>query len=206
MQDASADTAADRVLGAEELRERGLAACLGPGPVVLEIGFGRAEALIGLAAAHPERAFLGVEISRKRVDKAARRVARAGAANVHLVHSPAEYLLERVLPPGSLAEIWINFPDPWPKKRHHKRRLVRPQVAALLARALASGGILHVATDHEGYAAWIADVLAAEPALENLRAPEPFARERPARPETRYEAEFRAEGRTLHYFAYRRRG
>jgi tRNA (guanine-N7-)-methyltransferase len=172
---------------------------------VLEIGFGRAEVLIGLAAAQPERAFLGVEVSRKRVVKGARRVARAGVANVRLVHAPAESLLERALPPASIAEIWINFSDPWPKKRHHKRRLLRPAVAALLARALVPGGRLHVATDHEGYAAWIAAVLAAEPALENACAPEPFSRTPPERPETRYEAEFRAEGRPLHYFEYRRR-
>ncbi len=203
---ASAPLPPDPALEAEDLRERGLAACVGPGAVVLEIGFGRAEALIGLAGAHPERAFLGIEISRKRVEKAARRLARAGVATVRLVHAPAEYLLERVVRPASLVEIWISFPDPWPKKRHHKRRLVRPAIAALLARALVPGGVLHVATDHEGYAAWIAEVLAAEPAFENLHAPAPFSRERPDRPETRYEGEFVAEGRPLHYFAYRRRG
>jgi tRNA (guanine-N7-)-methyltransferase len=172
---------------------------------VLEIGFGRGEVLIELASARPDRAFLGVEVSRKRVEKAARRVARAGIANLRLVHASAEYLLECALPPASLAEIWVSFPDPWPKKRHHKRRLLRPAVAALLARALAPGAVLHVATDHEGYAAWIAGVLSAEPALENLHAPAPFSRERPERPETRYEGEFRAEGRPLHYFEYRRR-
>jgi tRNA (guanine-N7-)-methyltransferase len=206
VQDTPAAAGPDPTLGAEDLRERGLAACLGPGEVVLEIGFGRAEALIGLALARPERAFLGIEISRKRLEKAARRVARAGLSNVRLVQAPAEHLLERVLPQGSLAEVWINFPDPWPKKRHHKRRLLRPATVTLLARALAPGGLLHVATDHEGYAAWIAEVLAAEPALENLHAPEPFSHQRPERVETRYEGEFRAEGRPLHYFDYRRRG
>jgi tRNA (guanine-N7-)-methyltransferase len=197
--------APDPTLDLLELRLRGFAACVGAGPAVLEIGFGRAEALIGLALAHPTRAFLGVEVSRKRVVKAARRVARAGLANVRLVHASAEAVLEHALPAASLAEIFVNFPDPWPKRRHHKRRLLQPPVVERLARALAPGGVLHVATDHESYAEWIAGVLSAEPTLENLHAPAPFSREPPERPETRYEADFRAEGRPLHYFEYRRR-
>ncbi len=199
------DAPAAVAVGADEIAERGLAAAVGPPPVVLEIGFGRGEVLLEMAARRPEASFLGVEVSRKRVEKAARRVARAALANVRLVSAPAEYLLERVLPPASIAECWINFPDPWPKKRHHKRRLVRPDVVALLARALAPGAVLHVATDHEGYAEWIDFVLSRAPGLENLHAALPFARERPAtRSESRYEAEFAAEGRALHYFAYRR--
>jgi tRNA (guanine-N7-)-methyltransferase len=193
------------IVGAEELRGRGLAGAVGPRPVVLEIGFGRGEVLLEMAARRPGASFLGVEVSRKRVEKTARRVARAALANVRLVSCPAEYLLERVLPPASIAECWINFPDPWPKKRHHKRRLLRGEVVALLARALEPGAVLHVATDHEGYAEWIDSVLSRAPGLENLNAPLGFARERPAaRAESRYEAEFRAEGRPLHYFAYRR--
>jgi tRNA (guanine-N7-)-methyltransferase len=193
------------IVGAEELRERGLADAVGPPPVVLEIGFGRGEVLLEMAVRWPEASFLGVEVSRKRVEKTARRVARAALANVRLVSCPAEYLLERVLPPTSIAECWINFPDPWPKKRHHKRRLIRPDVVVLLVRALEPGAVLHVATDHEGYAEWIDGVLSRARGLENLHAPQPFARERPAaRSESRYEAEFRAEGRPLHYFAYRR--
>ncbi len=193
-------------LGADEIAERGLDACVGPRPRVLEIGFGRAEVLLEMAARRPDFAFLGVEVSRKRVEKAERRVARAALRNVRLVAAPAEYLLERVLPPASIAECWLNFPDPWPKTRHHKRRLVRSDVVALLVRALEPGASLHVATDHEGYASWIGLVLAGAPALENLHAPLAFARERPAgRCESRYEAEFAAEGRPLHYFAYRKR-
>lgn len=192
-------------LEAEELRERGLGACVGPRPVVLDIGFGRAEVLMQLAIDQPEKSFLGVEVSRKRVFKAARRIERAGLAGVRLVHSTAELLLERILPDASIAEIWINFPDPWPKKRHFRRRLIRPEIAGQLARVLEPGGRLFIATDYEPYAHWIADVMAGSPGLENVHAPAAWSSDRPARRETAYEAEFLAEGRSIAYFEYRRR-
>jgi tRNA (guanine-N7-)-methyltransferase len=164
-------------LEAEELRERGLAACVGPRPVVLDIGFGRAES---------------------------RRIERAGLAGVRLVHTTAELLLERILPDAAIAEIWINFPDPWPKKRHFRRRLIRREVVAQLARVLEPGGRLFMATDYEPYARWIADVMAGSPGFENVHAPEAWSGARPGRRETAYEAEFLAEGRSIAYFEYRR--
>ena len=192
------------VVGSEALRECGLEACLGPGPVVLEIGFGRGEVLIDLAANDPGRRHLGVEVSRKRVLKVARRVARARLENVRLVHTTAEYLLERVLAPASIDECWINCPDPWPKKRHHKRRLIRPDVLDRIAHVLRPGGLLHVATDHPGYTEWMVDAFARTRSLENRLAPEPFGRVRPARIESAYEAEFSALGHAVAYFEYRR--
>jgi tRNA (guanine-N7-)-methyltransferase len=196
--------AEDLLVEAEEIRERGLDACLGSPHVVLEIGFGRAEVLIDLGLSRPDRAFLGVEVSRKRAHKAARRLARAGVGNARVVHGTAEYLLERVLPEHSVSECWINFPDPWPKKRHHKRRLIRPDVVPLLARALAAGALLHLATDHEGYAEEIDAVLSASPLFANLHAPEPWSKLAPERRRTAYEEEFLTEGRRIAYFDYRR--
>jgi tRNA (guanine-N7-)-methyltransferase len=190
---------------AEALRERGLAAIVGPPPIVLEIGFGRAELVIDLARTQPERRFLGLEVSRKRVVKAARRVERAELVNLKLVHGPAEYLLERVLQPASIAECWINFPDPWPKKRHFKRRLFQPATVARLARVLEPGALLHAATDHMGYAEWIDEILSKVPEIENTHAPAAWSDERPGRRETGYEAEWLAEGRHIAYFDYRRR-
>jgi tRNA (guanine-N7-)-methyltransferase len=172
--------------------------------VVLDIGFGRGEVLIAMGLEHPECSLLGVEVSRKRVRKVARRLERAGVRNARLVHGTAEYLLERVLAPDSIAECWINFPDPWPKKRHHKRRLVRPDILVHLARILEPGGRLHIATDHTGYRDWIAGVMAAAGGLRNLHAPEAWSEKRPERAETGYEAEFVAEGRPIAYFAYGR--
>jgi tRNA (guanine-N7-)-methyltransferase len=193
------------LIGAEALREEGILAGLPPGALVLEIGFGRAEALIEMARAEPRRLFVGVEVSRKRAHKAARRVERAGLANVRVVHGTAEYLLSRALPDSCVSECWINFPDPWPKKRHHKRRLVRPEVVKEIARVLEPGACLHVATDHDGYAAWIGETLAGCPALENLHAPAPCSERGPQRPGTLYERNFLAEGRRIAYFEYRRR-
>jgi len=192
------------VVSAEVLRERGPAACLGAERVVLELGFGRAELLLELAEQNPKRVYLGVEVSRKRVEKAGKRAQRRELANVFMVHAPAEYVLERVLPAGSVEECWVNCPDPWPKKRHWRRRLVQAPLVALLARALAPGALLHIATDHEDYRDWIAAVLAAQCAFVNLHAPAAFVGTRPERRETAYEAEWRAEGRTMAYFDYRR--
>ncbi len=193
------------LLEAEDLRERGLGASFPPGPLVLEIGFGRAEELIEMARKAPGCGILGVEVSRKRAQKAARRIGLANVPNVRLVHGTAEYLLFRVLPEETIAACWINFPDPWPKSRHHKRRLIRPDVTGELVRVLEPDAILHIATDHPGYAEWIACVLDRVADLENLHAPDRWGSVRPDRAETRYEAEFLAEGRTIAYFDYRRR-
>ena len=192
-------------LEAEALREAGLGACFGGRPVVLEIGFGRAELVLELAQSDPARGYLGVEVSRKRVAKAARRAEKAGIGNVRLVHANAEFMVERVLPPASICECWINFSDPWPKKRHFKRRLFQPEFVAALCTVLEPGAPLHAATDHGGYAAWIDEVLAGAPGLENLCAPRPWSETAPARPVTAYETEWLAEGRRIAYFEYRRK-
>lgn len=185
------------------LRERGLVEAVGAPRVVLELGFGRGELLLDLAEAAPERAFLGVEISRKRVEKVARRAEKRGLENVFLLHAPAEFALDRVLPPACVTECWINCPDPWPKKRHWRRRLLQAPLVALLARALEPGALLHVSTDHPGYRDWIAEVMAAQTEFANLHAT-PWSDSPPARRETAYEAEWRAEGRAIAYFDYRR--
>jgi tRNA (guanine-N7-)-methyltransferase len=193
------------IVSGEELRERGPSELLGAERFVLEIGFGRGELLLDLADANPKRVYLGVEISRKRVEKVARRAEKRGLANVFLLHAPAEFALERVLTPGCVEECWINCPDPWPKKRHWRRRLVQAPLVELLAKALAPDAVLHVSTDHPGYRDWIADVFAAQDHFANLHAPAPWSDSPPARRETAYESEWRAEGRAIAYFDYRRR-
>ena len=186
----------------EKLRELGVASL---GRVALEIGFGGAELLLALAAGDPDTVFVGVEVSRKRVAKAARRAARLGLANVRLVNAPAQYVLERVLPLASIAECWINCPDPWPKRRHAPRRLFQRPLLELLERVLRPGARLHASTDDPEYARWIHALISTSPGLENLCAPEPWSRARPERPATAYETEWLAEGRELVYFEYRRR-
>jgi tRNA (guanine-N7-)-methyltransferase len=174
-------------------------------PMVVEIGFGRGEFLRSLAALTPDRAHVGVEVSFKRVLKMARRLARAEIRNVRLVQASGEEVVRELLPESSVDTFWINFSDPWPKKRHHRRRLIQPPFVRDLALRLEPGGCVEIATDHEGYASWIERVLAGEPLLENARAPEPFLREVPGRLRTAYELEWRKEGRPLYFWSYRRR-
>lgn len=187
----------------ERVRALGLASA-GPPPYVLEIGFGRGELLLTTAREHPERTFIGLDISRKRVLKMERRVIRAELPNIRLLHAPAQYVLERVLPEASLMECWIHCPDPWPKKRHHRRRLLQPSVASELARVLAPDGRLLLSTDHEPYAEWIHAVLAGEPRFETLFPGARWSWDPPERPRTAYESEWIAEGRRIAYFSYRR--
>lgn len=192
----------------ERVRDEGWEKIFAPvpaAPLVVEIGFGRGEFLRALAEASPGTAHLGVEVSFKRVLKLARRLACSELVNVRLVAAPAEEVLRDLLAPASVHTFWINFPDPWPKKRHARRRLLSPAILARLADRLEPGGHLHVATDHVAYAEEIDADLRAEPALENALA-EPFVRDVPGRMRTAYELEWRAEGRPLHFWHYTRPG
>ncbi len=199
----------DRRVTPEEVAEKGWPALFGPAlasaPLVVEIGFGRGEFLVDLATQAPEVAHLGVEYSTKRVLKLTRRVARLPLENLRLLRARGESVVEDLLCAASVATFWINFPDPWPKKRHIRRRLIQPRLVALLADRLIPGGQLHVATDHQGYAEQIDAVLAAEPQLVNVYAPDAWRSEVPERLPTAYELEWRAEGRPLHFWHYCRR-
>jgi tRNA (guanine-N7-)-methyltransferase len=200
----------DRRVSLEEAAERGWDAVFAgdlapPLRLVVEIGFGRGEFLMDLARREPATAFVGVELSHKRVLKMARRLAKTEIGNVRLVEGRGERLVEEALAPGSVSAFWINFPDPWPKKRHHRRRIVQPGFVHELVRRLVPGGELHVATDDPDYAAWIDEVLAGEPGLENVHAPRPHVREVPGRMRTAYELEWRQKGRVPHFWTFRRR-
>ena len=194
----------------DDARERGFAKIFAgrvahPLPLVVEIGFGRGEFLLELAQRAPGQAFVGVELSYKRALKMARRLARLPVANVAIVEGRAEEVLHCALEDESVACFWLNFPDPWPKKRHARRRFVQADTLALLARRLVPGGLLRIATDDPAYAEWIDALLCAAPDLENRYAPD---RWRPAvadRPATAYELEWRALGRSFHFFEYARR-
>jgi tRNA (guanine-N7-)-methyltransferase len=173
-------------------------------PLVVEIGFGRGEFVMDLAARSPGVRFVAVELAMKRVLKMARRLARTELRNVRLVQARGELVVEELLAPGSVSAFWINFPDPWPKKRHARRRLVQPGLVRLLATRLAPGGLLHVATDDAAYAEEIDAALSGEPLLENALAPARSLPDVEGRLQTAYEREWRAEGRRLHFFTYRR--
>ena len=170
--------------------------------MVLEIGFGRGEFLLWMASSAPEVDFVGIEVSFKRTLKMARKVARAGLANVLLLEARAEVAIPELLDEGAVAEIWINFSDPWPKARHARRRLIQSEFVRDATRALAAGGTLYIATDDVPYAHQIDAVLAGQNRLANRYSPWPFLSEVPGRKMTGYEQQWRAEGRPLHFFAY----
>jgi tRNA (guanine-N7-)-methyltransferase len=174
-------------------------------PRTLEIGFGNGENLVTLAATHPGRDYLGIEVHRPGVGRALLALEQRAIGNVRVICHDAVEVLERQIAPGSLAEVLILFPDPWPKKRHHKRRLVQPPFVALIARALAAGGTLHLATDWEPYAQEMLAVLGAAPGLENL-APEGRFSARPVeRLPTRFERRGVRLGHEVWDLTFRRR-
>jgi len=169
-------------------------------PLELELGVGKGRFAIAWAAAHPEIGLLGVERARKYLELAALRAARAGVRNLRLVHTTAEDLLFRCLGEGSVAAVHVYFPDPWPKKRHHKRRFFRPENVARLASVMAGGAVLRVKTDHAEYAAVIEAVVGAEPRFQRLAEEELFA----PIPPTHFEIKYQAQGRPVYRFAWRR--
>lgn len=173
-------------------------------PRILEIGFGNGAALIALAAAHPERDYLGIEVHRPGVGAALLAIAAQGLTNVRVICADAVEVLSHALPDASLAGIQIFFPDPWHKQRHHKRRLIQAEFATLLARKLAGGGYLHVATDWEDYAHHILAVLDALPQLHNNAGPGQFLPRPEQRPVTRFEQRGQRLGHAVFDLLYTR--
>jgi tRNA (guanine-N7-)-methyltransferase len=137
-------------------------------PTVLEIGFGMGETTAAIAQARPDLNFLGVEVFAAGVGALARRVDQLALANVRIVQHDAVEVVRDMIAADVLAGVQVFFPDPWPKARHHKRRLIGPPFVALLAGRLAPGGYLHCATDWQHYAEQMLAVLSAEPRLTNL--------------------------------------
>jgi tRNA (guanine-N7-)-methyltransferase len=136
-------------------------------PLVLEIGFGMGETTAAIAQAHPDIDFIGIEVFTAGVGALLKRIDEAKLRNIRVVHHDAVEVVRDMIAPGSLAGIHVFFPDPWQKKRHHKRRLVAQPFIGMLASRLAAGAYLHCATDWHDYAQQMLDILAAEPQLAN---------------------------------------
>ena len=136
-------------------------------PKIVEIGFGMGETSATIAAANPQNDYLGIEVHTPGVGSLCKRVAEDGLSNLRIVQHDAVEVLRDMIWPGILSGAHIFFPDPWPKVRHHKRRLIQPPLVALLASRLRPGGYIHCATDWEEYAQQMLAVLSAEPLLEN---------------------------------------
>lgn len=166
-------------------------------PVLLEIGSGMGETTSQLAKASPELNYLAVEVYQPGLAQLMLRAEALELTNLRLLRGDAVVLLTEHIPPGSLAGVRIFFPDPWPKKKHHKRRLVQPDFIALVASRLAPGATIHLATDWENYAEQMMEVLSAEPTLRNRYADEPggWAPRPEWRPVTKFESRAREEGR-----------
>ena len=166
-------------------------------PVVLEIGFGMGDATAEMAAADAGRDFLAVEVHTPGIGNLLALVGERGLTNVRVAHGDALQLVHRIAP-GALDAVHVFFPDPWPKARHHKRRLIQPANVALLRDRLRPGGVLHCATDWPDYALAMAETLDADPALTRLP-------DTPhARPRTKFEVRGAAAGRPISDLRYAR--
>jgi len=169
-------------------------------PVHLEIGSGKGRFSVEFALNHPEINYLSVERAPKYHRILLARTARRGAANIRLLQTTAEDLLFRLLPPESLDRIYILFPDPWPKKRHHKRRLISPEVVQALHLSLRPEAELLIKSDHPGYAEHISEVLNGASGFRKLDADDAFE----SLPLTGFELKYLRENRPIRSFALRK--
>lgn len=175
-------------------------------PITLEIGFGDGESLAAMAAAAPERDFIGLEVHRPGVGHLLLALEQQELTNVRVLRADATALLETGLPSASLDAVQLFFPDPWPKKRHHKRRIVQPGFVAAVARVLRPGGSFHLATDWTPYADWMLAMLDDAPELfENSAGPGQFSARPAQRPITKFERRGQRLGHQVYDLIYRRR-
>ncbi|MBE0598754.1 MAG: tRNA (guanosine(46)-N7)-methyltransferase TrmB [Desulfuromonadales bacterium] len=185
----AADPGLTRLFGAER-------------PLALEIGCGIGDFLIQMASRRPELNFLATDIYNKGCLKTCRKVEAAGLDNVRVVRLEARHLLEHHLSPGSLAAVFINCPDPWPKKRHRRRRLVNADFLALLRQFMAPGGELYFSSDFEDYTADVAAALATLPLWHNCH-PLPYLPALESYPISKYMRRFLDQGETIHFLHWR---
>ncbi len=171
-------------------------------PVTLEIGFGNGHSLAEMALAAPQRGFIGIEVHRPGVGQLLQRIGERNIDNIRIFSADALDVLETMIPPASLDRIQLFFPDPWPKKKHHKRRLLNPTFATLAAARLRPGGLLHMATDWEPYAEAALEVLERHPDFDNTT--DGFSPRPEWRPLTKFERRGRRLGHTVHDLIFRR--
>lgn len=172
-------------------------------PTIVEIGFGMGETTAEVAQRQPQNNFLGIEVHAPGVGSLLRKITDRQLGNVRIVQHDAVEVVRDMIAPGSLRGIHVFFPDPWPKKRHHKRRLLQSEFVSELARRLQSDGYLHVATDWQDYAEHILEVLTREALLENTA--ERYAARPPYRPQTKFETRGLKLGHGVWDIIFRRR-
>jgi tRNA (guanine-N7-)-methyltransferase len=175
------------------------------GPVEIEVGIGKGRFLLAAAALHPEIRYLGIEWANEYLSIAESRAQKRGLANVRFVRADAKEIVSRGVPDRSVDAYYVFYPDPWPKKRHHKRRFFQPAIIDHLARTLKSDGRLHIATDHEEYWRVIEPLLDGHPAFSRLPGfgGDGFPLPSDA-PLTNFESKYVNEGRGQHRGSWRR--
>ena len=173
-------------------------------PVILEIGFGNGDALVAEAAAHPEYNYIGIEVHRPGIGNLLRKLDSSKLKNVRVMLADAKEVLAAQIPEASLSGVHLFFPDPWPKKRHHKRRLVQPDFAALVMRKLVPGGYIHFATDWKDYAEHMVSVLSRTPGLVEVSGLDEFKAMMASRGQTRYEQRGRKLGNQIWDLVFQR--
>ena len=174
-------------------------------PLVVEVGFGRGDSLLKAASERPDRDYIGIEVHAPGIGYLLSRIHAQGIGNVRVLFGDARASLRERFPERSIEELWIYFPDPWPKKRHHKRRLVQAGFVATAARCLRPGGRIRAATDHEEYGHHMLTELEAEPTLRNLAGTGAFWSGPIDRPASRFAERGLRQGNTVLDLAFERR-
>ncbi|HTU67869.1 MAG TPA: tRNA (guanosine(46)-N7)-methyltransferase TrmB [Steroidobacteraceae bacterium] len=174
-------------------------------PRTLEIGFGNGEHLAALAHAHPDRDYFGIEVHRPGVGHLLMLAAANGSTNLRASQHDAVEVLREQIPPASLDELLVLFPDPWHKKRHHKRRLIQPPFVELVASRIAAGGVFRLATDWQNYAEQMLEVIGASESFENLSESGDWVPRPDERAPTRFEKRGERLGHGVWDLAFRRR-
>jgi tRNA (guanine-N7-)-methyltransferase len=172
-------------------------------PLFVEIGFGNAGFLVDLGSRRPEANILGLEISRPSLLKAERKLNRASLDNVRLIQATAQFVIWALCRTESIQDVYVNFPDPWPRESHHWRRLISDKFLHLLATRMIANGRLNIATDHSDYASWISDHLARCPYFDSCQ-DGPVSHDDPARFRTKYEQKAQVAGSLCYYFQWQR--
>lgn len=171
-------------------------------PLKLEIGFGNGNFLIDMAIREPQSNFIGMDFYHKGIRKIITRMDRLHLKNIRVAYGDAGQKLPILFDEGEISEIFINFPDPWPKKRHHKRRLIKPEFVEILAGKLAPQGKIRIATDFTSYAEEILEVMQADTQLYNPHEDQGYLHERNDIPKTKYEKNFLEAGKKIYYFEF----
>jgi len=173
-------------------------------PLNLEIGFGVGSFIIEMGIREPNENFIGIDFYHKGIRKVITRIAKYEICNARIVYGDAKEKLPLLFAPEELNRIYINFPDPWPKKRHHKRRLIKPDFIKVLAEKLRCDGEIHIATDHEAYAMEILDFFKKDQLLKNKNGLGTFLFQKEGVPKSKYEKKFINAGERIFYLEYKK--